>query len=87
MAIRKPRFDTRPGVTASATARVWICGIICVVQYWLLTAANEAFHGGNLKVGLPAFFASLVCFVLVAGLIVVGESGSHKMQEELRDSE
>lgn len=76
MPIGKPDFDTRPGVVASATARVWISAIICIVQYWLLTASLEAHHGGNHRVAIPAFVASCACFALVAGLILAGERGS-----------
>ena len=84
MPIGKPSFDTRPGVTAAATARVWICGTICVVQYWLLTAAVEATHGGNDRVALPMFLASAVCFALIAGLLLTGEAGAKRLAEELR---
>lgn len=84
MPIGKPEFDTRPGVAASATARLWICGIICIVQYWLLTASMEAYHGGNLRIALPAFLASAFCFLLTAGLILTGEAGSRKLEDDVR---
>lgn len=84
MPVGKPRFDTRPGVVASATARLWICATICIVQYWLLTASLEAYHAGNHRIAAPAFIASAVCFALVAGLILAGERGSRKLQDELR---
>ena len=44
----------------------------------------EAFHAGNSFVALPMFGASLICFALVAGLILTGEAGSGKLKEELR---
>lgn len=84
MPIGKPQFDTRPGVTAATNARLWICAIICIVQYWLLTASMEAFHGGNHRVALPMFLASAFCFLLVAGLIITGEAGARKLQEDLK---
>ncbi len=49
-------------------------GILCVVavivilQLWLFTATMEAFLGGNNAVALPAFGASVVCFLLNLGL-------------------
>lgn len=87
MPIGKPNFDARPGVTASTTARLWMCGTICVVQYWLLTASMEAYHGGNSRVAIPMFIVSVVCFLLVAGLIIAGESGAHKLQEDIKKEE
>lgn len=85
MTMPKPRFDTRPGVTAVLTARLWICGLICITQYWLLTAAMEAFHSGNHRVALPMFLASVFCFLLVASLILTGEAGAEKLKETLKD--
>ncbi|MCC6547837.1 hypothetical protein IT570_11790 [Candidatus Sumerlaeota bacterium] len=84
MPIGKPNFDLRPGVVASTTARLWICAVICIVQYWLLTASMEAFHGGNQHIALPMFIASAVCFALVAGLILTGEAGAKKLKDELK---
>ncbi|MEQ8818922.1 MAG: DUF6755 family protein [Sumerlaeia bacterium] len=84
MPIGKPQFDTRPGVVAGITARLWICATICVTQYWLLTASMEAFHGGNHRVALPMFLASLCCFGLVAGLILTGEAGARRLDQERR---
>lgn len=85
MPIGKPRFDTRPGITASATTRLWICALICMSQYWLLTASVDAFHSGNHHVVFPAFLGSVACFALVAGLILTGEAGARRMHEDLRD--
>jgi len=84
MPIGKPRFDTRPGIVAAITARLWICAIIVIVQYWLLTASMEAFHAGNHRMAIPMFLASLFCFALVAGLILTGEAGARKLQEDLK---
>lgn len=82
MAIGNPKFDMRPGIVAGTTARLWICSTICIAQYWLLTASMEAFHSGNGHVALPMFLASLFCFVLVAGLILTGETGARRAQED-----
>lgn len=84
MPVGKPNFDTRPGVTAATTARLWICATICIVQYWLLTASMEAFHGGNHRMAVPMLIASVVCFALVAGLIVTGEAGARRLQDDLK---
>jgi hypothetical protein len=85
MTIGKPHFDTRPGVAASTTARIWIVATLCVFQYWLLTASLEAVHAGYEHIALPSLGASLVCFVLAAGLVLTGEAGMHKMEQDFRD--
>lgn len=87
MPMRKPQFDTRPGITASMTARLWIVAMICAFQYWLLTAAMEALHAGNHRVALPAFLASLFCFLMAAGLVLTGEAGLRKSKQELKEEE
>jgi hypothetical protein len=52
-----------------------VYGILCVVlilvvlQLWLLTATMEAYLGGDDAVVWPAAVASLVCFLLNAGLL------------------
>lgn len=84
MPVGKPKMDTRPGVAAVTTARIWICGIICIIQYWLFTSSVEAVNGGNHAVAIPMFLASLLCFALVAGLIITGEVGARKVQEDLK---
>jgi uncharacterized protein DUF6755 len=43
--------------------------IIVVLQLWLLTATMNAFLGGEESVILPAAIASVVCFLLNAGLL------------------
>jgi hypothetical protein len=88
MPIGKPQYDTRPGVLASATARLWIVATICAVQYWLLTGAMEAMHEGNSQVALRVFLASIFCFVLAAGLVLTGEFGHQRIRQQTRkDSE
>ncbi len=52
-----------------------VYGIMCLVliqlilQLWLLTATMNAFLGGDDSVVMPAAVASLVCFLLNAGLV------------------
>jgi hypothetical protein len=52
-----------------------VTGILCIVltlvlmQLWLLTATMNAWLGGDESVVWPAAFASLVCFLLNAGLL------------------
>jgi hypothetical protein len=83
VALKKPQYDLRPGTQAVFTARLWIVGVLCAFQYWLLTATMEAFHAGNSRIVLPAFLASLLCFLLSAGLILTGEAGYHRVEQDL----
>jgi hypothetical protein len=52
-----------------------VYGVLCVVlvlvvlQLWLLTATMNAYLGGDDAVVWPAALASLVCFLLNAGLL------------------
>jgi hypothetical protein len=52
-----------------------VYGMLCVVlvlvvlQLWLLTATMEAYLGGEGTIVWPAAAASLVCFLLIAGLL------------------
>lgn len=85
MPIGKPKFDTRPGIIAGITARLWICATIVITQYWLLTASMEAFYAGNHRMAIPMFLASAFCFILVAGLILTGEAGARDLQKNLDD--
>jgi len=43
--------------------------MLVVLQLWLLTATMNAFLGGDQSVIWPAAAASLVCFLLNAGLL------------------
>ena len=43
--------------------------ILVILQLWLLTATMEAYLGGDNGVVWPAALASLVCFLLIAGLL------------------
>ncbi len=50
-------------------------GILCIVvvlvvlQLWLLTATMEAYLDGDSSIVWPAFAASLVCLLLIGGLL------------------
>lgn len=52
-----------------------VSGILCIVltlvlmQLWLLTATMNAWLGGDGSVVWPAATASLICFLLIAGLL------------------
>ena len=43
--------------------------VIVVLQLWLLTATMNAYLAGQESVIIPAAVASIVCFVLNAGLL------------------
>src|SRR5262245_25945221 len=64
----KPRFTRGQRMTI-------VSGVLCIVlllvvlQLWLLTATMNAFLGGDDGVVLPAALASVVCFLLNAGLL------------------
>lgn len=85
MPIGKPSWDNRPGTVAAAAARLAIAAIFCALQYYLLATAMEALHSGEKGVVAAAFAASVVCFVLTAGLILTGELGARKLRKEVRD--
>lgn len=54
---------------------VIVSGILCIMltlvlmQLWLLTATMNAWLSGDASIVWPAAAASLVCFLLVAGLL------------------
>ena len=75
MPIPAPQHDLRPGAGALATTRLVVLALLCALQYWLLTATMEAFHGGDDALPLPAALASAVCFALGLGLVIVAERG------------
>jgi hypothetical protein len=43
--------------------------MIVILQLWLLTATMNAFLAGQERVIIPAAIASIVCFLLNAGLL------------------
>jgi hypothetical protein len=43
--------------------------VLVVLQLWLLTATMEAYLGGDDAIVWPAALASLVCSLLIAGLL------------------
>lgn len=80
----RPDFPHRQGIAAADTARLIICALLCMFQYWLLTATLEAYHAGNHKIVIGAFFASLACFLMAGGLVVTGELAQLKQQKFLK---
>lgn len=48
---------------------VSIVALIVVLQLWLLTATMNAHLGGDHAVAAPAAAVSLVCFLLILGLL------------------
>jgi len=48
---------------------VAIIVLIVVLQLWLLTATMNAYLGGDRAAALPAAAASLICFLLIVGLL------------------
>jgi hypothetical protein len=52
-----------------------VTGILCIaltlvlMQLWLLSATMNAWLGGDESIVWPSAVASLVCFLLVAGLL------------------
>ena len=66
----------QPGLARPHRAAV-SAGILCFVvvlvvcQIWLISATMNAFLGGDDRVVLPAAVASLFCFALCAGLLIV----------------
>ena len=82
MPIPGPRNDLRPGSQGSQFARLVIVGLLTAVQYGLLTATVEAWHGGNRPVPIVATIASFACFALAAGLVLTGEKGDAKIRRD-----
>lgn len=88
MPIGPPKFDQRPGASAAIAARLAIVATLCIVQYWLLTSTMEAYHAGERGMLLPAFLASLACFLLAIGLVITGEiAGRRLTSDSLREPE
>lgn len=67
MAMRRPfTRDQRTTVVYGMLAFVLM---LVILQLWLLTATMNAYLGGDESVIWPAFFASLGCLLLNAGLL------------------
>jgi hypothetical protein len=48
---------------------LFVVALLVVMQLWLLTATMEAYLGGDSTIVIPAFAASLACFLLNFGLL------------------
>ena len=78
--IPTPDYPRRTGVAATGTAILIFVALFCIFQYWLLTSTLEAYHMG-------AFLTSLGCFILAAGLTLIGEISLMKQQDFIRRNE
>jgi hypothetical protein len=66
------------------TAILWLVGVVVVVQLWLVAAALDALLGGATSILLPAAAASLVLFLLNAGLLVFVIRFDRRLRREAR---
>jgi hypothetical protein len=64
----KPAFS-RKQKTTIVFGILSIVVMMVVLQLWLLTATMNAFLAGQERVIIPAAIASIVCFILNAGLL------------------
>jgi hypothetical protein len=64
-----PRTFTRAQRTPIVQGMLAFVLILVVLQLWLLTATMNAYLGGDDGVVWPAALASLLCFLLSAGLV------------------
>jgi hypothetical protein len=85
MPLPAPRHDLRPGARSASVFRLSVVGLLCALQYWLLTSAMETYQAGSRDTALPAFIASLICLLLSAGLVLAGERGARKTERELAE--
>ena len=67
--MRAPRTFSRSQRTPIVQGMLAFVLILVVLQLWLLTATMNAYLGGDDAVVWPAAFASLLCFLLNAGLL------------------
>lgn len=67
MAVQRP--FTREQRTTIVYGMLAFVLILVILQLWLLTATMNAYLGGDDSVIWPAFFASLACLLLNAGLL------------------
>ena len=67
MALKRP--FTRDQRTTIVYGMLGFAVVIVVLQLWLLTATMNAYLGGDTAVVWPAALASVVCFLLNAGLL------------------
>jgi hypothetical protein len=63
------RIHTREQRMTIVYGMLCIVLILVVLQLWLLTATMEAYLGGDDTIVWPAVAASLVCLLLIAGLL------------------
>jgi hypothetical protein len=63
------RIHTREQRMTIVYGMLCVVLILVVLQLWLLTATMEAYLGGDDSIVWPAAAASLVCLLLIAGLL------------------
>jgi hypothetical protein len=63
------RIHTREQRMTIVYGMLCVVMILVVLQLWLLTATMEAYLGGDDAIVWPAAAASLVCLLLLAGLL------------------
>lgn len=85
MPIAGPDHDLRPGARGVATSRLVIVAFLCALQYWLLTSAMEATHGGDHALLLAAALASGACFLLGLGLVAAAERSEVRRRRRSRE--
>ena len=68
MGLRRP-FTREQRTTVVYGMLVFVL-VLVVLQLWLLTATMNAYLGGDDRVVWPAAAASLLCFLLNAGLLL-----------------
>ena len=66
---RPQRQLTRAQRSTVVTGMLCFVLILVVLQLWLVTATMDAYLGGDDAIVWPAAVASLVCLLLVAGLL------------------
>lgn len=81
-------METRSQGLPLFTAICFLIGVLVIVQLWLLAAALDAARSAMPHVLLPATVASLVLFLLNAGLLkyVVDFDRRLRRQEDGRDA-
>ena len=52
------------------TACLWLIGTIVVIQLWLVAASLDALLGGAVGILIPAGVASIILFLVNAGLLM-----------------
>ena len=65
---KRPRFVRAQRMTIVNGVLLFVI-LIVILQIWLLTAATNAYLGGDDSIVVPAAIVSVICFGLNAGLL------------------